>query len=92
MNQDLRTYIDSVKKERASSPEQNTLHLDNIANITIDSEIITQQKKKNGREEDCQEYCHIPIDKNGEHNSIIASETIEPNANETIEPNTIKQI
>ena len=43
------------------------------------------QKKKNGRKEDRKEYCHIPFNKNEENKSIIASETIEPNASNKIE-------
>ena len=44
------------------------------------------------REEYCQEDCQIPLDKNKENKSIIARETIQPNANKTIEPNVSKNI
>ena len=44
--QDLQTHIDIVNKELTVYPEQKTLHLENVANITIDSDSITPQKKK----------------------------------------------
>ena len=59
-------------------------------NITINSDIITPQKKQNGRKEYHQEDCQIPLNKNGENKSIIERKTIEPNENETIEPNLSK--
>ena len=49
VNQDLWTYIYSVKKYRAAYMEQNTLHFKNVTNISIDSDSITPQKKQNGR-------------------------------------------
>ena len=54
-NRDLQTDIDIVKKECEAYPENNTLHSENVANITINSDSVTPQKKKNGREEDHQE-------------------------------------
>ena len=53
INRDIQTYIDSCKKESAANTEQNTLHLENVARITVDSDSITPQKKQKGREE-----CH----------------------------------
>ena len=41
-NQDLRTYIDIIKKERAANPDQNTLHFENVAHITTSSDSIIQ--------------------------------------------------
>ena len=103
VNQDSQNYIDSVKNERAEYPEQNTLYVKKVANITINSGSIDPQKKQNGKEEYFQENCKIPFDENEENKSIITikaiepnpSKTIEPNANETIEPpvrNKIEQI
>ena len=67
---------------RASYPEQSTAHYNNVANITIGSDSTTPQKKKNGREEDCQEdrqeYRKIPSNKNGESKSMITIKKIEP--------------
>ena len=60
-NQDLKTYTGSVKKERAEYPEHNTLHFENVANITADSDIITPHKKQNGGGEDSQEDHQIPL-------------------------------
>ena len=54
-NQYLIIYIDSVDKERAAYPEENTLHFKNVAKITVDSYSITPQKIQNGKEEDRQE-------------------------------------
>ena len=64
MNRDIQTYIDSFKKERAENTEQNTLNLENFAIIAVDSDIITPQKKQNGREEYHQEDCQINFNKN----------------------------
>ena len=41
--------------------EHNTLHFENIANITGDSDNISPYKKQNGIEEDSQESCKIPF-------------------------------
>ena len=60
-NQDFLDYFDSAKKELAAYPEQNTLHFNNIANITIHSDSITPQNKQNEREEDHQEHGQIPL-------------------------------
>ena len=68
-------------------------HFNNVANITTVSDSITPQKKQNGRDEDCPEYCqaylqedrHISFEKNEENKSTIAIETIEPNASNKIE-------
>ena len=57
------TYLDIVKKELAAYLEQNTLHFENIANITEDSDIISPNKKKNGREEDSQQIFKITFEK-----------------------------
>ena len=92
MNRDIQTYIDSFKKERAENTEQNTLHLENFAIIAVDSNIITPQKKQNGRKENHQEHCKIPFEENEENNSIITSKTIESNANEEIGLNKINKI
>ena len=94
-NRDLQTYIDGCHKESercAAYPEQSTAHFNNVVNITVDSDSITPQKGKNGREEDRQEYRQIPFDKNVENNSIIVSEAIEPNTSKSIEPNTRNKI
>ena len=64
MNRDIKTYIDSCNKERAENTEQNTLHLENVARITVDSDSITPQKKQNGIEEYKQEDCQIPFNEN----------------------------
>ena len=51
INQDLRTYIDSFHKEsegHAVYTEQSTAHFNNFSNITVDSDIITPQKKQIG--------------------------------------------
>ena len=37
----MQTYIDSCKKELADYPENNTLYLEKIAKITINSGSIT---------------------------------------------------
>ena len=90
INRYMREHIDSCQKEfkiSAVYPEHSTAHLNNIANITIESDSITPKNEKNGREENSQKYQNIPFDKNEAKNSIIASETILPNASETIEPN-----
>ena len=47
-SRDMQTYIDSCKKERAAYTEHNNLHLKDIVNITVDSDIITPHKKKMG--------------------------------------------
>ena len=47
-NQDLLTYIDSLKKESSVYPEQNTLHFEKVANITVDRDSTTPKKKKKG--------------------------------------------
>ena len=44
-------YIDSFHKEseiRIAYLEQNTAHFNNVAKITVNSDIINQQKKKIG--------------------------------------------
>ena len=95
MNRDLRTYIDICHKESeicAAYTEHSTAHFNNIAKIDVDYDIITPQKKKNGREEDINEDRQIPFDKNEENMIIIANETIEPNACKTIEQNTSKTV
>ena len=79
-------------ERRAAYPELNTLHLENVANITVYSHNITKQKKNNGREGYCQEDCRIPLDKNEANKSIIVSKTIVPNANEKIAPNASRTI
>ena len=65
--------------------EQSNAHFNDAASINVDSNSMIPQKKKNGRKEDRKEYCHIPFNKNEENKSIIASETIEPNARNKIE-------
>ena len=54
---DLQTYIDSCHKEserRAAYTEHSTANFNNVANITVNSDIITSQKKQNVIAEDCQ--------------------------------------
>ena len=92
INRDIQTYIDSCKKERAANTEQNTLHLENVARITVDSDSITPQKKQKGREEYHQEDYQIPLNENEENQSIIAIRTIESNVGKTIEPNASETI
>ena len=49
----MQEHIDSCHKGseiRTTYTEQNTAHFNNVENITIDSEGIFPQKKKNGRE------------------------------------------
>ena len=73
--------------------EQSTAHLNNVANITVDINIIILNKKQNEREEDCkedrqedrQEDRNIPFDKNDENKSTISSKTIEPSTSNKIE-------
>ena len=84
----MHNYSDNCKKEHASYPEQNILYYKNVANITIDSDSTTPQKKQNERGGYIQEDHQIPFDENEENNSIIVNKTIETNAKETIKPNT----
>ena len=63
----MQEHIDSFHKEsesRAAYPEHSTTHFNNIANITVDSDIITPHKKQNGREENIQKDRDILFDKN----------------------------
>ena len=56
-NRYMKNYIDNCYKEserRAAYPEQSTVHLENIANITFDSHSVIPQEKQNGSEKDCQ--------------------------------------
>ena len=74
-----KSYIESFHKEseiRAAYLEQSTAHFNKVANINVGSDIITSHKKKNGREEDRQEYFQISFNKNEENKSIITSKTI----------------
>ena len=84
--------VDKELERRAEYPELNTLHLETFANITINIDNVNPQKKKNGKEEDHQEDCQIPKDKNEESKSTNASKTVEPNAIETIEPSASNKI
>ena len=57
MKRYLQNYIDSCHKEserHAAYPEHITAHFNNVENITVNSDSITH-RRKNGREEDCQE-------------------------------------
>ena len=47
-NQDMKTYIDSVKNKHAEYPEQNTAYFENVANITVngDSVILQEEERK----------------------------------------------
>ena len=61
----MQTYIDSCKKEsekHAAYPEQSNVHFENVANITVDSDSITQREKQNGSEENIQEDHKTPYD------------------------------
>ena len=78
-NQYLITYIDSVKKERVEYPKQNTLNFENITKIIVEIDSITAQRKKNGKEVDCQEYRQIPLNGNEENKSIIAGKKMKQN-------------
>ena len=50
-NQDIKTYIDICKKKCVAYPEQRTAYLENIVNITVDSDsVIPQEKKTFGRD------------------------------------------
>ena len=65
--------VPSIELERrAAYLELNTLHLENVSNITINSD-----GKKNGREEDLQEYCQTPYKQNEEIKGIIAHEKVD---------------
>ena len=67
MNLDLRTDIDIFHKEsvrRASYQEQSTTCFNNVADITVDSDGITPQKKQSGGDEYFQEDRQIPFNKN----------------------------
>ena len=44
-DKDIQTYIDICIMEHAENPKHKTLHLENFAIITVDSESITPQKK-----------------------------------------------
>ena len=103
INRDTREFIDSFHKEPESCAaylEQNNANFNSVANITVDSDSTTLQKKKNQREEDSQEYRMIafsenarqeyrmiPFDKNEANKSIISSKKIETNGRKTIDPN-----
>ena len=53
INRDTQEHIDSCHKEYescAAYPENSTAHLNNAANITVDIDSITQQRKKWERE------------------------------------------
>ena len=79
-NRDLQTYIDCCHQEserHALYPEQGIVHFNNMANITIDNNSITPQRRQNEREEHHQKDCQILFNKNEENKSIIASKTIE---------------
>ena len=52
---------------------------------TVDSYILTPHKKKDGREEDFQEDCQNPFNKNEGNYSIFTIRTIEQNASKKIE-------
>ena len=41
MNKDMQTYIDSCKKERAAYLEHKNLHIETVANITVNIDSIT---------------------------------------------------
>ena len=60
----MQEHIDSFHKESescAAYPEHSTTHFNNVANITVDSDIITPHKKQNGGGEDSQEDHQIPL-------------------------------
>ena len=53
INRYMLEHIDSLRKESescAAYPENSTTHLNNAANITVDIDSITQQRKKWERE------------------------------------------
>ena len=84
----MREQIDSCHKESkscATYPEHSTAHLNNIAKITLDSDIITPQKKQNRIKKNIHKDNDTPLEKNGANKSIIARKTIGPNAIKTIE-------
>ena len=69
--------------------------MNNVANITVDSDGTTPRKKHNRREENNQKYHDIPLEKNEANKSIIAKRRIVPNASKKIEQianNKIEQI
>ena len=47
----MKNYIDSCKKKSAAYLEQNTTHFETVANISIDSDSVTPQKKQKVCEE-----------------------------------------
>ena len=67
-------------------PEYSTEHFNSVANITVDSDGITPQKKQNGIEVYIQEYHKIPFNQNEASKIIIAIKTIEPNASAKFDP------
>ena len=79
-NKDMKTYIDSCKKERVEYLEHNNANVDTVVNIKINSDNLNPQQKQHVHEEET-------YDKNESNKSINTCETIEPN---TI--NKIKQI
>ena len=79
INQDMQEHIDNCHKKsesRVAYPEHSTAHLNNVANITVDSDGTTPRKKHNRREENNQKYHDIPWEKNEANKSIIASEKL----------------
>ena len=56
-NRDMRNYIDGCHKESERCEtylEKRTAHLENVANITVNSDGVIPQEKQNGNEKDSQ--------------------------------------
>ena len=63
----MQTYIASCHKEsegHAAYTEYNTTNFHKVANITVDSDSITPQKKQSGIEEDHYKGRKTPLGKN----------------------------
>ena len=75
----MQNYIDSCHNEpegRVAYPEQRTLHFENVAKITANSDSVIPKEKQNGSEKYFQV---ITYDKNE------ANKSIEQNASKRIE-------
>ena len=72
----MREHIDSCHKQfesHATYAEHINSHVNNVANVTIDSDGITLQKKKYGKERNIQKDNDIYFKENEPNKSIIVS-------------------
>ena len=86
-----------IIRKHAAYLEQSTVHLENISNITVDSDSVILHLKKNRSNKDCQEYrqedCKISYNKNEANKSIEkTSETIEQNTSIFFNKTRAKQL